>query len=113
MSAINVNVIADIEVAVAAAEQPLNVTVTEEQFNVTLGETGPQGPSGPTGPSGVASYWYSGDGAPSSGLGDEDDFYLDNLNGDTYKKTGGVWVLDGNIQGPGFDGNTTIDGGFF
>lgn len=36
-------------------------------------------------------YWDSG--APSGGLGNDNDTYINNDNGDRYTKTGGVWLL--------------------
>lgn len=45
--------------------------------------------------------WYSGDGMPSGTLGKNSDFYLNNLNGDVYKKVSGVWVYQMTIQGVG------------
>jgi hypothetical protein len=45
--------------------------------------------------------WYSGDGIPSATLGKNSDFYLNNLNGDVYKKVSGVWVYQMTIQGVG------------
>ena len=43
--------------------------------------------------------WHSGDGVPSATLGKNSDFYLNNLNGDVYKKVSGVWVYQMTIQG--------------
>lgn len=47
------------------------------------------------------SEFLSGTGAPDSGLGGVPDFYLDDANGDVYKKTGvATWTLVDNITGP-------------
>ena len=74
------------------------------------GATGPQGPQGDPGPTGATgntgpagadgSKWYSGTGAPSSGLGVNGDFYLNDANGDVYSKSGGSWSVVDNITGP-------------
>lgn len=65
------------------------------------GPIGPIGPIGPTGPIGATgSYWYTGTGVPSPGLGRDIDLYLDEGPGDVYQKTGGVWIKYGNIEGP-------------
>lgn len=59
------------------------------------GATGGQGPTGATG-----SLWYTGTGAPATGTGVVNDFYLDNASGDVYKKTAtSTWTLQGNIKG--------------
>lgn len=59
--------------------------------------------------------WHTDAGAPSNGLGVDGDYYLNSDNGAVYNKAGGVWVLEGNIQGPaGISGAGTgelIDGG--
>ena len=53
---------------------------------------------------GGGSTWYTGSGVPSSGLGDDGDFYLRD-NGDFYQKASGAWVLSGSLMGPaGADG---------
>lgn len=57
-----------------------------------------QGPQGPPGEPG--SQIFTGDGVPPLALGVNGDFYVDNLTGDYYTKIGGLWVLQGNLQGP-------------
>ncbi|WP_456867590.1 hypothetical protein [Galbibacter sp. BG1] len=54
----------------------------------------------------------SGSGAPSSGLGNNDDFYIDIINYDFYgPKTNGVWGSGISLQGPsGQDGTDGTDG---
>lgn len=65
------------------------------------GAPGPAGPAGPAGADGTpGSVWFTGVGAPAGGLGDDGDFYLDSVTGDYYEKVAGVWVLQGNLQGP-------------
>ena len=39
--------------------------------------------------------WYDGDGLPSSGLGVDGDYYIDNLNRFVYRKENGFWVYKG------------------
>lgn len=57
------------------------------------------------------SKWHSGSGAPAGGLGNDNDFYLNTDNGDVYKKSGGSWALQVNIQGAdGSDGADGADG---
>ncbi|TFZ81701.1 collagen-like protein [Candidatus Macondimonas diazotrophica] len=70
-----------------------------------LNITGPQGIQGIQGiqgdPGEDGSVWYTGTGAPASGLGVVGDFYLDSSNGDYYEKTGAsTWTLQGNLTGP-------------
>lgn len=48
----------------------------------------------------AASQWFNGTGAPTSTLGGDGDYYLENATGDVYAKTGGVWNSAGNIEGP-------------
>lgn len=43
--------------------------------------------------------WHFGTGAPAGSLGDTDDYYLDDSNGDVYYKAAGVWTLIGSLQG--------------
>lgn len=48
----------------------------------------------------AGSLWYSGSGAPSSVLGEVDDFYIDTATGNWYKKTAvDTWTLQGNFTG--------------
>jgi hypothetical protein len=42
----------------------------------------------------------SGEGVPDSGLGDNGNFYINETNGDWYKKDAGAWGLTGNLTGP-------------
>jgi len=66
-----------------------DVSVT--QYEITLQPTGIQGPPG--------SVWYNGTGAPSSSLGTDGDYYLDNVSRSYYEKILGVWVLIGTFSG--------------
>lgn len=43
----------------------------------------------------------TGSGVPSSGLGDNGDFYIDTDNDDYYTKASGSWTLQGNLAGGG------------
>lgn len=60
----------------------------------------------------ASSAWYSGSGAPSNGLGEDDDYYLNTSNGDVYTKTSGSWnspIM--NLTGPqGPTGSTGATG---
>jgi hypothetical protein len=50
-------------------------------------------------------------GAPSAGLGIDDDMYLNETNGDVYRKVSGTWTLEANIKGPtGATGATGAQG---
>ena len=69
----------------------------------TAGAAGAVGATGPTGPTGAtANTWYSGSGVPSSGLGVDGDFYLDQSSGFAYKKgtaTPGTWTIHATLKG--------------
>lgn len=43
--------------------------------------------------------WYHGSGVPSSGLGVNGDFYLNDDSSDYYAKAAGAWTLAGNLKG--------------
>jgi len=60
-----------------------------------------------TGGGGSAAAWFDGAGTPSSGLGNNGDYYLNTTNGDIYEKAGGTWTLVGNIKGPAGPGVAT------
>lgn len=63
------------------------------------GAQGTQGIQGVPGAAGAT--WYTGSGAPSSGLGVVNDLYLNTATGDYYKKTNtSTWTLQGNLVGP-------------
>jgi len=74
------------------------------------GVTGPQGATGATGDTGsigvtgvtgvTGSILYNGNGTPPGAVGKNGDFYLNDVNGDYYKKVAGVWILQGNFRGP-------------
>lgn len=64
------------------------------------GSGGVEGPPGPTGPAGAdGSVWRDGSGAPSSGLGIDGDYYLDDATGDVYLKGAGAYAVVANIKG--------------
>ena len=67
------------------------------------GQQGIQGPTGCQGPAGndgaVGSVWHNGSGVPGAGLGADGDYYLNDDNGDYYKKVTGSWVLQDNLKG--------------
>lgn len=65
------------------------------------GPAGPTGAAGPTGPAGAnGAVWYNGTGTPAAATGANNDYYLDTVTGDVYKKTSGAWGAVGNIKGP-------------
>jgi hypothetical protein len=66
-----------------------------------LGTTGSTGATGPTGAAGApGSVWRNGTGAPSSGLGANGDYYLDDATGNVYLKASGAYSIVANILGP-------------
>lgn len=66
------------------------------------GDPGPQGPQGTPGQNGTdgldGNQIYVGSGAPSAGLGQNGDQYIDSDNGDIYTKSAGTWNLQGNLS---------------
>jgi len=68
-----------------------------------------KGADGSIGTDGVnAEMLTSGAGAPDAGLGVDGDFYINETNGDLYKKATGAWSVISNIIGPA--GNNGADG---
>ena len=66
---------------------------------------------GATGSAGApGSVWYNGSGVPSSGLGVNGDYYLNNSNGDVYNKASGSWTYIENIKGPAGSGTGDVTG---
>ena len=65
------------------------------------GLQGIQGIQGNTGAAGAnGALWFTSAGAPSAGLGNIGDFFLDSTAADFYQKTGATtWTLKGNIKG--------------
>ena len=63
-----------------------------------------RGPTGTTGAAGAAgapgSVWRNGIGAPTSGLGINGDFYLNDTTGDVSQKISGAYTVVANIVGP-------------
>src|SRR6185437_10250129 len=56
---------------------------------------------GPPGPAcSPGSQILAGAGIPSSSLGSNNDFYLDNSTGNYYKKISGTWTAQGSLRGP-------------
>lgn len=64
------------------------------------GDTGTPGTPG--------SVWHNGNGVPSVVLGDDNDYYTNNDNGDVYYKQSGSWSLISNIKGPQGDPGNAI-----
>jgi hypothetical protein len=66
------------------------------------GEQGEKGDTGSAGTAGAAgadgNNVLVGSGAPSAGLGNDDDQYIDSDNGDIYTKVSGSWNLQGNMS---------------
>jgi hypothetical protein len=75
------------------------------------GSQGIQGPQGDPGQILTSGSIFTGDGAPSSGLGVDNDIYIDNITDDLYQKQSGVWVLQTNIKGAKGDKGDTGDTG--
>jgi len=59
------------------------------------GATGAAGTNGTNGSDGNS--LYQGVGVPTSGLGVDDDSYIDSASKNLYKKTAGAWILTGNL----------------
>lgn len=56
--------------------------------------------------------WFRGAGAPDVGLGEDGNYYVDELTGDLYQKTAGSWVFVLNLKGAdGVDGAGVPTGG--
>lgn len=70
-----------------------------------------QNGSGGSGGTGDGAKWFNGNGAPSSGLGDNGDYYLDSLTGDVYSKQSGSWSVIMNIKGEKGDKGDTGEKG--
>jgi hypothetical protein len=102
---------------------------------VTWGQTGPRGPAGTDGTNGIngsngtngtngndgadGNTVLNGAGAPTAGLGNDGDFYIDTAGNTLYgPKAGGAWPATGtSLVGPqgtpganGTDGNTVLNG---
>src|SRR5215831_19172167 len=60
------------------------------------------GPAGPQGPAGYSPRYIVAAGAPSNGVGNNGDMYINSSNGDVYgPKTSGAWgAVACNIKGP-------------
>jgi hypothetical protein len=76
---------------------------------VSAGPIGPEGPEGPEGPASTVpgppgtpgEQWFAGSGAPSGAMGIVGDWYIDNVSGDFYEKTGAsTWTVRGQLAGP-------------
>ncbi len=82
--------------------------------NWQLGPAGPTGSDGPQGIQGVpgadgapGTRLYTGNGAPSSGVGINGDSYLDRDNGNWYDKSGGAWAVSGVLIAAGVNSDGT------
>lgn len=78
------------------------------------GEKGAPGPSGTNGVDGTngadGNQTLVGSGAPSNGLGNDGDQYIDADSGDIYTKTAGVWNFQGNGGNVALTTRTDTDG---
>jgi len=82
------------------------------------GVPGPPGPNGSPGQDGSpgtngtnGALWLTGSGIPAGALGNINDLYLNNDNGDYYLKTSTVtWTLQGNLKGPSGNGGGLGEG---
>jgi hypothetical protein len=64
------------------------------------GQTGIQGNTGVQGITGNrGTVWFDGAGAPSGLIGQNGDFYIDNLTSNYYQKQGGSWIFQGTFAG--------------
>ena len=74
------------------------------QASSLLGPAGVDGTNGTNGTDGLdglnGASFLSGAGAPSAGLGQNGDSYLNLTNGDVYSKAGGAWSKTGSLLGP-------------
>lgn len=78
------------------------------------GSVGPKGDTGEAGRDGKdgldgedGSRWYNGDNNPSKSLGEDHDYYLNNITNDYFEKVDSSWVKRGNIKGmPGGSGGS-------
>lgn len=89
---------------VDSAPQPGSPNYTDitdwEEFTGTAGSNGTDGAT-----------WISGSGTPGSGVGNDDDFFIDTVSNEYYLKITGSWVSQGFIKGDkGDTGATGADG---
>jgi len=58
------------------------------------------GPAGVFGPPGSSTQWFTVTAIPDVSIGVDDDYAINSVNGDFFRKISGAWVLQGNLQGP-------------
>jgi hypothetical protein len=78
-----------------------------------VGPIGPSGgPAGPQGPAGIpGAVWRNGNGPPLNSLGNNGDYYLDDLTGNVHFRAASVYSIVANIEGPqGIDGDDGAPG---
>ena len=78
----------------------------------TIGPTGSAGSTGPAGSAGLdGATIRNGSGVPASGLGNNNDLYINSANNHYYLKISGAWVDQGSMVGPaGATGPAGADG---
>jgi hypothetical protein len=82
--------------------------------NLSGGPPGPKGDQGDPGADGAdGASVLTGSGAPTAGLGNVGDVYIDSTTGNLYTKAAGGWTLSGSLKGPagedGADGEDGVD----
>lgn len=88
----------DVDVVVVNQSAPY-VVITSPSEGIGVGPTGATGPKGTKGDPGYTI--HNGDGAPSSVIGRNGDFYMDNLNFRFYgPKANGTWPPGRDLRGP-------------
>ena len=116
---ISTTMLAILLVAAIGITGVVSAGVTNQLVTGTQGLQGPAGPAGaagaigPTGPAGPGgangSVWRNGLGVPSSGLGNNGDYYLELADNDIYNKVSGTWTKISNIAA-GANGATWLSG---
>ncbi len=82
-------------------------------YSVIANIKGSPGPSGSAGTAGAdGATWRDGSGAPSNGLGNNGDYYLNVSQGDVYRKSAGNYSMVVNIMGPPGAAGSGVSSGF-
>lgn len=89
------------ENSVARFVVPMNGSAIYDGRWTVYDESGQVSFVGAPGANGAAgSVWHEGTGTPLVGTGANGDYYLNDANGDVYKKESGTWGIVANILGP-------------